>query len=359
MHARAQTPGTGTSRTPLVRAALLVVAAAVCFGTTGTAQAIGAPEVDSISLGAARVVLGGLLLALLAVPQVMNQDARRARRLVARMGRVGRFGDAGRPSPDTGARGLPSRRIALPSLVVVVIGALGVAAYQPTFFTGTSENGVAVGTIVALGSAPVLTGVLEWIVTRRAPGIRWGVATAVAAVGVVALAGVFALGGGGAADAGGSAAHPITALGLAGSLGAGAAYALYAVCSKVLLERGWTPVATMGSLFGAAALLMTPVLLSTDLGWLATAPGLVTVLWLAIVTVALAYTLFARGLRSLPAATVSTLTLVEPATATLLGVVVLAEVLTPDSALGVGLLVVAVVVLAVPARASRASAALR
>ncbi|WP_208006945.1 EamA family transporter, partial [Aeromicrobium phragmitis] len=50
-------------------------------------------------------------------------------------------------------------------LALAVVGALGVLAYQPTFFLGTEANGVAVGTVVALGSAPVLTGLLEWILT--------------------------------------------------------------------------------------------------------------------------------------------------------------------------------------------------
>ncbi|KQQ08921.1 DMT family transporter [Rathayibacter sp. Leaf296] len=283
-----------------------VVLAAVCFGTTGTAQALGAGGVDPLLLGAARIVLGGALLALL-----------------------------------LGVETVRSRRVARPSaavLVLVLLGAGGVAAYQPAFFTGTAENGVAVGTIVALGSAPAFTGLLEWLVLRTAPSARWFASTALAAVGVVLLAGLVT--GGGSAG--------VSVPGLLGSAGAGASYALYAVCGKLLLERGFTPAAAMGSQFGVAALLSLPVLLARDASRLG--PALPAVLWLGVVTVAIAYTFFARGLRVLPAATVSTLTLVEPATATLLGVALLGELLTPDAVVGVAVLVAAVLLLAMPGR---------
>ena len=53
-------------------------------------------------------------------------------------------------------------------------------------------------------------------------------------------------------------------------------------------------------------------------------------LWLGAVPTALAYILFASGLRHLPANEVATLTLAEPVTAALLGAVVLGERPGPD-----------------------------
>ncbi|PPH39177.1 EamA family transporter [Rathayibacter sp. AY1E3] len=287
------------ARTSAIGAVLL---AAVCFGTTGTAQALGAAGVDPLLLGAARIVLGGALLAAL-----LGVEALRRR-----------------------SRSLPTRAVVL----LVVLGAVGVAAYQPAFFTGTAQNGVAVGTIVALGSAPAFTGLLEWLVLRTTPSPRWFASTALAAVGVVLLSG------------GGSGG--VTLPGLAASAGAGASYALYAVCGKLLLERGLSPVAAMGAQFGAAALLALPFLLLGDPSRLS--GSIPAALWLGVVTVAVAYTFFARGLRVLPAATVSTLTLLEPATATLLGVAVLGERLTAGAVLGVAVLVAAVLLLAVRGR---------
>jgi len=293
----------GPSRPP--KAALLaVVLAAACFGSTGTAQALGAGDGSPTSVGAARVVAGGLLLAVLA--------------LVLR-----------RP------RGVPP----VPDLLLVLTGAVGVAAYQPTFFTGTDANGVAVGTLVAIGAAPVLTGVLEAVVLRRRPAPAWWLSTALAASGVAVLAGVLS-----------GAAGSLSATGLLASLGAGASYAVYTLTSKALLDRGWSSLGAMGATFGGAGLLMVPVLLSTPLGWVARPEGAATVAWLAVVTIAVAYILFARGLNHLPAAHVATLSLVEPLTAALLGIAILGEAFTLDTAVGAALLLAGLAVLAGPRR---------
>ncbi|KFF60644.1 hypothetical protein JF66_03475 [Cryobacterium sp. MLB-32] len=285
----------------------LVVAAAVCFGTTGTAQALGAPGASAGSLGSARIVLGGGLLALLAL--VSSRGSRAGVRRMASGGRSGR-------------------------IVLVCAGALGVAAYQPAFFLGTGENGVAVGTLVALGSAPALTGLLEWLVLRRRPSGRWIIATAVAAAGVLVLSGALSGDGG-----------SLTALGLAASLAAGASYAVYTLSSKALLDRGWDPATTMGTTFGVAALALLPVLLTSDVTWLVEPSGLATAVWLAVITTAVAYTLFAQGLQSLPAARVATITLLEPVTATILGILVLHESFTLSTVVGVSLLLAGLVIL--------------
>jgi DME family drug/metabolite transporter len=63
-----------------------------------------------------------------------------------------------------------------------------------------------------------------------------------------------------------------------------------------------------------------------------------------------AYVLFARGLQRLSAAETATLTLAEPLTAALLGVAVLAERLSAPAALGAGLVLSGLLVLAGPQR---------
>ncbi len=300
---------------------LAVLLAAVCFGTTGTAQAFGPGDASALSIGAARILIGGAVLAGVAAVVRMRRPAPPA------------------PAPDSRSA---SRRV--PSWLLLAIGSLGVLAYQPAFFLGTSANGVAVGTVVALGSAPIITGLLDWALHRRFPGAVWLVATVVATAGVVLISGVVG-------DAGG---RPIDLPGLMGSVGAGASYAVYTLASKALLERGWSATTTMGSVFGLAAALSVPVLLSTDLRWLVTPAGATMALWLGLVTTAAAYLLFGWGLSRLRAATVSTLTLAEPLTATLLGTLVLGESLTGMAVAGLVVLAAGLVILAVPWRGRRA-----
>ncbi len=300
--------------------AILVLLAAACFGTTGTAQAFGPEAATPTSVGAARILIGGLGLAVIAI------IARRA------------SGRAFPPLVSLGVRAGNGSR--MPGWVPLVLGALGVLAYQPAFFLGTAENGVAVGTIVALGSAPVITGAIDWLLNRRYPGIKWLIATVIATFGVALLSGILSA----------SAGVVMSVPGLLGSLGAGVSYAVYTLASKALLDRGWTPSGSMGGVFGLAGVFSIPVLLLTDMSWLFTAQGATMALWLGLVTTTLAYVLFARGLAKLQPATVSTLTLGEPLTATLLGILVLHETLAPSAAIGLVVLAAGILILGWPRR---------
>ncbi|HCX84270.1 MAG TPA: EamA family transporter [Micrococcales bacterium] len=314
---------------------LLVLLAAVCFGTTGTAQAFAPDGATSVSLGSARLVVGGLGLALVAWIARARVGGAALHRPILDPSATNPLAPnrpaTGRPVSNRPAPGVLAR---VPTWLVVLVAAAGVLAYQPTFFGGTRANGVAVGTVLALGSAPLFTGLLEWTLLGRRPGRVWLGATALAVVGIGLLAS-------GEGDAGGGPG------GLLLSLGAGASYALYAVGVKVLLDRGWASADAVGAVFGVGGVLALPLLLATDTAWLATPSGLALVAWLGVVTVIVAYLLFGAGLRHLPAATVSTLTLAEPATAALLGLLVLDERLAPLAWAGVAVVALAVVLLSV------------
>lgn len=288
-----------------------VVLAALCFSTTGTAQALTDVDASPLSVGAARILVGGGILGLVA--------------LVRLRGRAHVPDTAPRPGAHT--------------WVVVLLGAAGVLAYQPTFFAGTRLNGVAIGTVVALGSAPIVTGILDALLRRHVPSARWFVSTAIALTGVALVSGLVGIGHG-LGDA--------TPAGLSASLGAGASYAVYTVASKLLLDRSWSGSAAMGAIFGVAAVLSVPLVLATPTTWIATPAGAALVLWLGVVTTALAYLLFGWGLGRLSPTSVSTLTLVEPLGATLLGVVVLREELPAVAVVGLVVIVVGLVLLGLP-----------
>lgn len=286
--------------------------AALCFATTGTAQALADVDASPLSIGAARILIGGGILGVVAL-------ATRPRM----------------PRTEPPVAAVTGRA---PTWVIIAIGAAGVLAYQPTFFAGTRLNGVAVGTVIALGSAPIVTGILDALIRRRIPSRRWGVATAIALVGVILVSGLV----------GGGDATAIGPLGILASLAAGASYALYALASKLLLDRGRSFQAAMGAVFGIAALASLPILIATNPAWLLTPAGLTLALWLGVITTAVAYLLFGWGLRRLAPTTVATLTLAEPLGATLLGVWVLHEQLTVISAVGLVVLAAGLVVLSLP-----------
>lgn len=281
-----------------------VLLASVLFGTTGTARQLGLPDADPLTVGALRLVVGGLLLGLVAAPRILR------------------------------LRGRPSSRVAL----LLVVGAAGVVAYQPAFFAGVGANGVPVGTLVALGSAPVFTGLLAWLLQRRRPSGRWFACTGIAVVGVVLLSGLLD-----------GPAAAVSIGGLLASLGAGLAYAVYTLAVKGLLDRGWDTAASVGAVFGLAG--VVSVIELPLLGGFPSGPAAPpAVAWLGVMTVTAAYLLFAKGLQRLPASTVATITLAEPVTAAVLGVLLLGATMSPQALVGAALLVVALALLGVPAR---------
>jgi DME family drug/metabolite transporter len=273
-----------------------VLLAALCFGTTGTAQALGPDGASPLTVGAVRVAFGAALLVI-------------AVRLAA---------------------GGAAVRLARGPLTV---GGLGVAGYQLCFFAAVHDTGVAVGTVAALGSAPAFAGLGGWLVDRTRPGRAWAVATALAAVGVGSMA------------LSGSAAE-VSAPGVVLALGAGASYAVFTLASKRLLDAGAAVDRVMAGVFTLGALLLVPVLVLGDLDWLTSVDGVAMALWLAAVPTALAYILFAHGLRLLPASEVATLTLAEPVTAAALGAIVLGERPGALAAAGIALVIAGLVVLA-------------
>jgi len=294
-------------------ARIQVLTAAVLFGTTGTAQALG-PDIEPLAVGTARIVVGAALLGAVAL-------------LAGRVGagRAGRVG-AGR----AGRRGLGccDRRL-------VLLSGVFVAVYQASFFAAVADTGVAVGTVVALGSAPAFTGLFGRLFTGERLERQWFLATGLASAGVALLT----LGG----DSGGQVSAP--GIGLA--LTAGAGYAGYAAASKHMLDRGGTPEAVMAAVFGTGALVLLPVLAIVPTGDLFTANGLTLAVYLGAVTTALAYILFAKGLEQIGASETATLTLAEPVTAMALGFLVLGERPGALAVAGAGLVLGGLALLAV------------
>jgi len=284
-------------------ARLQVVLAAICFGTTGTAQALG-PAASPVAVGAARIVLGGALLVAI------------ARAAGIRIPRIDR---------------------------TVLVIAVGVCVYQLSFFAAVKLTGVAVGTVVAIGSGPAAAGLLGRLVNGERLTGRWALATLCAAAGVALLAGD----GGGTVDPAG--------VGLA--IAAGVGYATCTVLSRRLIVAGAAPEGVMAAGFGGAAVLLVPVLAIAGPGFLATPGGFGLALYLGAIPTALAYVLFSRGLRSLTSGETATIVLVEPVTAAALGVAALGEQASLTAGIGAALVLAGLAVLAVPLRRTAARAA--
>jgi DME family drug/metabolite transporter len=163
------------SQIPTHRGSVLaVVAAAVLFGTTGTAQALASDslgyDLDPLAVGSARVVL--------------------------------------------------------------------------------AAAGVAAGTMIALGSGPAFTGVLQYLVDRRRPGPLWFLSTVVAVAGMTLIV---------AGQPGDDASNVLA--GAVPALIAGLGYAVYTVAGAHMITAGVSTQGAMGQMFGIGGILLLPILI--------------------------------------------------------------------------------------------------
>jgi len=272
-----------------------VLGAALLWGTTGTAQAFAPSGFDPMVIGALRLLVGGVALLGLAL-------YRRE---------LGRLRDW--------------------NWLPLFLAAVFTASYQLCFFAAVARTGVAVGTIVGIGSAPVIGGFLGRVFRGETLSRRWMIATSLAIAGCSLLS----LSGGDIA---------IDPVGILLAVGAGAAYAAYTLMIKGLLEKH-APNAVMALVVCLGAILISPVLVNCELDWLLQPRSIGVVIHLGLATMALSYWLFARGLQTVQVATAVTLSLAEPMTAATLGIVVLGEQLNAQALTGISLIFAGLVVL--------------
>jgi drug/metabolite transporter, DME family len=277
--------------------ALLIVVAAVTWGTTGATMklvAAGSP-MSPLIVGFLRVAIAAPCLWL-------------------------------------AARGLdgPIRLGSRRDLTRFLAAGIAMGLYQPLYFRGVAMTSVAVGSLIAICSAPLLITVLaalfldERIDTRTWTALLMGITgTAMLTLGPHGLT------------------KPPSGflVGVALELGAGLMYAVYAVTAKGLVRR--TPPLTVAAVtFTTAAITLLPLLLLERPG--ADARGWALLIYLGVVPTAAAYALHTIGLRTTRVTVAGVLGLLEPLTATLVGVLFFGDRLGQIGIVGAGLLLVAV-----------------
>jgi DME family drug/metabolite transporter len=273
---------------------LFILLAAVLWGTTGTSQALAPENTHPVGLGAVRLAVGGGSLLLFV---------------------------------------LLTRRLSLKNwpIKVTLISAISMACYQPLFFSAVSMTGVAIGTVIAIGSAPILAGFIEWSFLKKNPTKKWWGATGISILGCLLL---FMKKG----------SVQVDVIGVILALGAGLSFAVYTIVSKELVQQ-YSPISVVAVVFSLSALMLSPFLFIIDTSSLLSYRGVVVSLHLGLLATGVAYVLFSKGLTAVPSSTAVTLSLAEPLTAALLAVVLVGERLSVVSWFGIGLLFMGILLL--------------
>lgn len=281
---------------------VLIALAAISWGTTGsvTTVLVGRAGADPFLIGVARLWIAAVLL----LP---------AARFV-----VG-----------------PFRLAPMDRWRCLAMGAC-MACYQAAYFTAVTMAGITVAALVAICSAPLMIAALATTFLGERVSARLATALILGVTGTILLV---AAPGTIAAPPGHFAAGVILAL------FAGAAYALYAVIAKASLSTA-APLPVAAVTFTAAAILLTPALVWSSSPVEQIAMGWPWLLYLGAVATAGAYASYTIGLRSVPASVAGVITLLEPLTATVLGVLFFGERLGAAGTFGALLMFSALAVLA-------------
>jgi DME family drug/metabolite transporter len=219
----------------------------------------------------------------------------------------------------------------------VLVGGLGLAGFQAAYFDAVALVGVATSTAIGIGFSPVIAGLVAAVRSRRLPGPGLLGGMLVAVIGLLLV--VF----------GGGAVLGTDPVGLGLSVVAAALFAIQAMSIEVLASRRSGTSAVAG-LFLVGAVLLLPVAVSTAPYTLFSLENLWVVLYVGAVSGGLAYWLFARGVRRLGAAAAVTISLLEPAAAAVIAMVLLGEALGAVQAVGIALVCAAVPLVALRPR---------
>lgn len=288
-----------------------ILFASVVWGTTGTAATF-APEVSAAAIGAAAMGVGGIAQALVAL-----RGIRRARAAL-----------------------WDQRRL-------LVIGALAVAIYPMAFYGSMRLAGVTVGTVITIGSAPILSALIEYVFDRTRLTWRWMIGAFVGLTGMVFIC--LAENAAQGHAVGGEAVPLGIALGLLGGL----TYALYSWTARRMMLGGIRSPVAMGATFGLGGLLLLPVLIVSGGPFLASWNNAAVGIYMAAVPMFLGYLCFGYGLAHVQASMATTITLLEPVVAAVLAVIIVGERLPLLGWIGVALIIGCLAIVTLPVAAPR------
>jgi len=226
------------------------------------------------------------------------------------------------------------RRYTKQDIVPILVAGTGAALFFPLYIKAFELTGVGVAAVVSIGVAPIFVGLIAWIALKQPPGKQWAYGTLVAVTGVVALNWP-------------SGDSTVNVLGIGFALAAAFGYSLQATGMGMISTRH-TPYQCVAPMFTIGTIFQAPLSYGKDFTFLRDPVLLLGALYGGVVTVALAYAFFIYGIARIGAATAVTVGLMEPLTASILGVVLLGETVSAIGILGSVLILAGLVVVSRP-----------
>jgi len=262
---------------------IAILVASILWGTTGTAAAF-APTLGPLAIGAAAMGGGGLLQALVASRAIRE-----------------------------------NRQFIRENLLILLLGVAAVGIYPLAFYSSMHYAGITIGTVVSIGSAPLIAAILERFFDRKALSTIWFLSF------ICGVLGVTMLSMGESHAVLDSTSQWNKYFGIFLGLVAATTYSLYSWAAKKLIDRGVASKAAMGMIMGGGAVILLPTLLVTGEGLLQSSTNLLVAGYMMLIPMFLGYLLFGFGLKTVNASKATTLTLFEPLVAAIFAIVLVGE----------------------------------
>ena len=263
---------------------LAVILASLLWGTTGTAATF-APALFPLFIGSFAMGIGGILQCGLATVKIVHDRALLAVHC--------RF---------------------------LIVGVLAVAIYPLAFYSSMRLSGVTIGTVVSIGSAPILSAIIEYFSRDFQLNKQWAMGALLGIIGMVMLA--FS------DNASTTIQYTHVNLGILLGLVAGLTYALYSWSARQLMLKGVNTKAAMGATFGCGGLLLIPVMLITGSAFVNSWNNMTVGFYMALIPMFLGYRCYGFGLSKISASMATTITLLEPVIAAILAMLIVGECLS-------------------------------
>ena len=228
-------------------------------------------------------------------------------------------------------QGGASFRVKRSDLVVMLLMGGMLAISQLFYFAAIREAGVAVATLVTICVAPIVVALASTVLFKELLTRSILVSLALSVLGITLMI-----------DFDGTLARS-SGWGVVIALGAAFAFAAFILAGRFLAKHTRALQSNTIAIC-AGTLLLVPMVLSVGLDTSFTPMGWWLLIYLGVVTTAMAYWVFVIGIQTVRATTASILTLVDPLVATVLAYALVGERLATNELIGSSLLVIAFVV---------------
>ncbi|MWN32063.1 MULTISPECIES: DMT family transporter [unclassified Gilliamella] len=260
---------------------LAVILASILWGTTGTAATF-APSLSPLLIGSLAMGIGGILQCILAISKIIKE-----------------------------------RHLLIKHLCLLIVGAIAVMIYPLAFYSSMRLSGVTIGTVVSIGSAPILSALIEYISRDFRLTKQWVIGAACGILGIILLA--FS------EDNSTTTQYEHTTIGILLGLIAGFTYALYSWSARQLMLKGISTKSSMGATFGCGGILLIPVMLLTGATLFDSLINITVCIYMALIPMFMGYLCYGYGLSKISASSAITISLLEPVIATILAMLIIAE----------------------------------